>query len=70
MRRRGLRGSFVRRETDQTNYDLLSTATDLTLPKPKREYLQTQTLQRQSNSLHCLLVYFNTLFVCISVYLV
>ena len=33
----GLRGPFVRREIDQTNYNLRNTATDLTLPKPKRE---------------------------------
>jgi hypothetical protein len=32
-----LRGSFVGREMDQTNYNLRNTATDLTLPKPKRE---------------------------------
>ena len=31
-----LRGSFVGREMDQTNYNLRNTATDLTLPKPKR----------------------------------
>ena len=36
----GLRGSFVRREIDQTNYHLRNTATDLTLPKPKREFLK------------------------------
>ena len=36
----GLRGSFVRREIDQTNYRLRNTATDLTLPKPKREFLK------------------------------
>ena len=34
----GLRGSFVRREIDQTNYYLRNTATDLSLPKPKRDY--------------------------------
>jgi hypothetical protein len=33
-----LRGSFVGREMDQTNYNLRNTATDLTLPKPKREF--------------------------------
>ena len=32
-----LRGSFVGREMGQTNYNLRNTATDLTLPKPKRE---------------------------------
>jgi hypothetical protein len=32
-----LRGSFVGREMDQTNYNLRNNATDLTLPKPKRE---------------------------------
>ncbi len=36
----GLRGSFVRREIDQTNYHLRNTATDLTIPKPKREFLK------------------------------
>ena len=36
----GLRGSFVRGEIDQTNYHLRNTATDLTLPKPKRELLK------------------------------
>ena len=36
----GLRGSFVRTEIDQTNYHLLNTATDLTLPKPKRQFLK------------------------------
>ena len=36
----GLRGSFVRREIDQTNYYLRNTATDLSLPKPKREFLK------------------------------
>ena len=36
----GLCGSFVRREIDQTNYHLQNTATDLTLPKPKREFLK------------------------------
>ena len=36
----GLHGSFVRREIDQTNYHLRNTATDLTLPKPKREFLK------------------------------
>jgi hypothetical protein len=33
-----LRGSFVGREMDQTNYNLRNTATDLTLPKPKIEF--------------------------------
>ena len=37
---RGLRNSFVRRNVDQTNYHLRNTATDLTLPKPKREFLK------------------------------
>ena len=36
----GLRGSFVSREIDQTNYYLRNTATDLSLPKPKREFLK------------------------------
>ncbi len=40
----GLRGSFVRKEIDQTNYHLRNTATDLTIqstiPKPKREFLK------------------------------
>ena len=36
----GPRDSFVRREIDQTNYHLRNTATDLTLPKPKREFLK------------------------------
>ena len=36
----GLRGSFVRREIDQTNFYLRNTATDLSLPKPKREFLK------------------------------
>ena len=36
----GLRGSFVRREIYQANYHLRNTATDLTLPKPKREFLK------------------------------
>ena len=36
----GLRGSFVRREIDQTKYNLRNTATNLTLPKPKREFLK------------------------------
>ena len=35
-----LRNSFVRRNVDQTNYHLRNTATDLTLPKPKREFLK------------------------------
>ena len=37
----GLRGSFVRREIHQTNYHLRHTATDLKLPKPKREFLKS-----------------------------
>ena len=36
----GLWNSFVRRNVDQTNYHLRNTATDLTLPKPKREFLK------------------------------
>ena len=36
----GPRGSFVRREIDQTNYHLRNTAIDLTLAKPKREFLK------------------------------
>ena len=34
-----LRDSFVRRNADQTNYHLRNSATDLTLPKPKGEFL-------------------------------
>ena len=34
-----LRKSFVRRNVDQTDYHLRNGATDLTLPKPKREFL-------------------------------
>ena len=34
-----LRNSFVRKNVDQTNY-LRNSATDLTLPKPKREFLK------------------------------
>ena len=37
----GLRNSFVRRNVDQTNCHLRNTATDLTLPKPKRAFLKT-----------------------------
>jgi hypothetical protein len=37
----GLRaGSLVRTEIDQTNYHLRNTATNLTIPKPKREFLK------------------------------
>ena len=35
------RNSFVRRNVNQTNYHLCDTATDLTLSKPKREFLKT-----------------------------
>ena len=35
-----LRGSFVRRNVDQTDYHLRNSATDLTFPKPKREFLK------------------------------
>ena len=35
-----LRNSFVRRNVDQTDYHLGNSATDLTLPKPKREFLK------------------------------
>ena len=35
-----LRTSFVRRNADQTDYHLRNSATDLTLPKPKREILK------------------------------
>ena len=35
----GLRNSFVRRNVDQTDNYLRNTATDLTLPKPKKEFL-------------------------------
>ena len=31
---------FVRRNADQTNYHLRNSATDLSLPKPKREFLK------------------------------
>ena len=33
-------GSFVWRKIGQTNHNLRNTATDLTLPKPKREFLK------------------------------
>ena len=36
----GVRNSFVRRNADQNNYHLCDTATDLTLPKPKRQFLK------------------------------
>ena len=36
----GLRGSFVTKKIDQTNYRLRNAATDLALPKPKREFLK------------------------------
>ena len=36
----GLRNSFVRRNVDQTDNYLRNTATDLTLPKPKKEFLK------------------------------
>ena len=36
-----LRNSFVRRNVDQTDYHLKNSATDLTLPKPKREFLKS-----------------------------
>ena len=32
--------TFVRRNVDQTDYHLRNSATDLTLPKPKREFLK------------------------------
>ena len=35
-----LRNSFVRRNVNQTNYLLRNSAIDLTLPKPKREFLK------------------------------
>ena len=35
-----LRNSFVRRNAGQTDYHLRNSATDLTLPKPKREFLK------------------------------
>ena len=35
-----LRNSFFRRNFDQTFYHLRNSATDLTLPKPKREFLK------------------------------
>ena len=34
------RNSFVRRNVNQTNYHLRDTATDLTLSKPKREFVK------------------------------
>ena len=34
------RNSFVGRNVDQTNYHLRNSATDLTIPKPKREFLK------------------------------
>ncbi len=36
----GLRGSLERREIDQTNYHIRNTATDLSIPKPKREFFK------------------------------
>ena len=35
-----LKNSLVRRNVDQTDYHLRNIATDLTLPKPKREFLK------------------------------
>ena len=35
-----LRNSFVRRNVDQTDYHLRNSATDLTLPEPKRQFLK------------------------------
>ena len=35
-----LRNCFVRRNADQADYHLRNSATDLTLPKPKREFLK------------------------------
>ena len=35
-----LRNSFVRRNADQTDYHLRNSATDLILPKPKRDFLK------------------------------
>ena len=35
-----LSNSFVRRNADQTDYHLRNSATNLTLPKPKREFLK------------------------------
>ena len=40
MHRAQLRNSFVRTNVDQTDYHLRNSATDLTLPKPKREFLK------------------------------
>jgi len=34
------RNSSVRRNTDKTDYHLRNSATDLILPKPKREFLK------------------------------
>ena len=36
----GLRNSFVRRNLHQVNYHLCNRDTDLTVPKPKREFLK------------------------------
>ena len=53
LRLHGLRCSFVRREIDQTNYHLRNTATDLTLPKPKREFLNQLSIEgKLAESLH------------------
>ena len=35
-----LRNSFVRKNADQTDYYLRNSATDLTLPKPNRQFLK------------------------------
>ena len=40
-----LRNYFVRRNVDQTDYHLRNSATDLTLPKPKRECFQKEVLK-------------------------
>jgi hypothetical protein len=47
-----LRGSFVGREMDQTNYNLRNTATDLTLPKPKREFLKKSSKYSSAIYMH------------------
>ena len=39
-----LRNSFVSRNADLTNYHLRNSATDLTLPQPKRGFLKSGTM--------------------------
>ena len=47
-----LRNSFVRRNTNQTNYHLRNSVTDLTLTKPKSEFLK--------KVLHTVVLWFGT----------